>query len=353
VTTSTRTNGRARIVANVRTLRAYATGVQRYTIEVVERLADEVDSIAPSHAAHGILGHVWEQTALPAQLGDRLLWSPGGTGPWRVSHQVVTIHDAAPLDHAGWFDRKFARWYGFLLPRLLANVRSVITVSEFSRRRLAAHVPAAEDRIAVIPLGIGAAFRPASDEEVAAVRQRLRLPPAYSYVLSVGSLQPRKNVARLLEAWSHVRDRVPDTILAVAGVRFDEIFGGAGFERLPRRVLLLGYVDEADLAALYTGARAFAYPSLYEGFGLPPLEAMACGTPVLAADAGSLPEVSGDAAVLVEPRDVDAIGDGLVRVLEDEALRARLRERGFDRAKEYSWDRTAAETGRVLRSALE
>jgi glycosyltransferase involved in cell wall biosynthesis len=343
-------NDRRRIVANVRTLRDYPTGVQRYTTEVVERLADEVDQIAPSRGAHGVLGHVWEQTALPGKLGDRLLWSPGGTGPWRVSRQVVTVHDAAPLDHPEWFDRKFAHWYRFLVPKLLAGVRSVITVSHFSKRRLVAHVPEAEERIAVIPLAKGEAFQPAGEDEVAELRRRLRLPP--SYVLVVGSLQPRKNVARLLDAWDRVRERSPDTILAVAGLRFDEIFGGAGFERLPRRVLLLGYVNDADLPALYSGAHAFVYPSLYEGFGLPPLEAIACGTPVLAANSGSLPEVIGDAGVLVDPRDVDAIADGLTRVIEDETLRARLRASGLERARDFSWERTAAETRRVLRAAL-
>jgi glycosyltransferase involved in cell wall biosynthesis len=337
----------ANVVVNVRTLRAHATGVQRYTQELVARLGRDVEQIAPSRSAHGVLGHLWEQTALPLQVGDRLLWSPGGSGPWSVSHQVVTIHDAAPLDHPEWFDGKFARWYSFLHPRLLARVERVITVSEFSRRRLAEYVPGAEERIAVIPLGKGASFRPLDEDVVRSLRLRLGLPS--SYLLVVSSLQPRKNLPRLLSAWRRVRDRMPeDLILAVCGVRFEEIFGRVGFETLPDRVKLLGWVDDADLPALYAGAHCFVYPSLYEGFGLPPLEAMACGTPVVAANAGSLPEVVGDAAVLVEPKDIDSIARGLVSAVEDEGLRARLREAGFTRAEQFSWDRTAEATRELL-----
>jgi glycosyltransferase involved in cell wall biosynthesis len=335
------------IVVNVRTLRVHATGVQRYTQELVSRIGWDVEQVAPSRPAHGVLGHLWEQTVLPLEVGNRLLWSPGGTGPWSVSRQVVTVHDAAPLDHPEWFDRKFASWYRFLLPRLLRSVRRVITVSDFSRRRLLEYVPGLGDRISVIPLGRSAAFHPVGDEEVEETRRRLGLPR--SYVLVVGSLQPRKNLPRLISAWRRVRDRMPeDLVLAVSGVRFGEVFGHPGFETLPDRVELLGWVDDDDLPALYTGARAFVYPSLYEGFGLPPLEAMACGTPVVVADAGSLPEVVADAALLVEPHDIDSIADGLVRALEDDALRDRLRTAGLARAEEFPWERAASATRAVL-----
>jgi glycosyltransferase involved in cell wall biosynthesis len=335
------------LVVNVRTLRAHPTGVQRYTEELVSRIGRDVEQIAPARAAYGALGHLWEQTVLPLRVGERLLWSPGGSGPWAVSRQVVTIHDAAPLDHPEWFDRKFARWYRFLLPRLLASVRRVITVSDFSRLRLLDYAPGADRRISVIPLGRSAAFRPVGEEDVERVRRRVGLPP--SYLLVVGSLQPRKNIPRLLSAWRRIRDRMPeDLILAVSGMHFEDIFGHAGFETLPARVKLLGWVNDSDLPALYTGARCFVYPSLYEGFGLPPIEAMACGTPVVAANAGSLPEVVGDAALLVDPRDIDSLAEGLARTLEDEALRERLRSAGLARAAEFSWDRTAAATRALL-----
>ena len=341
----------ADIVVNVRTLQLQATGVQRYTAELVSRLAPALDPIAPRVRASGVLGHVWEQTALPLEVGKRLLWSPAGTGPWSLERQVVTIHDAAPLDHPEWFGRRFAHWYRFLQPRLLARARRIITVSNFSRARLAEHVPAALERIFVIPLGKSSDFQPAAEDDVAALRARLRLETPY--LLVVGSLQPRKNLARLLSAWRRVRDEVGDVILALSGVRRDVVFGDAGFDTVPGGVRLLGWVDDADLPALYTGAHAFVYPSLYEGFGLPPLEAMACGTAVVTSNSGSLPEVVGDAAMLVDPWDIDSIADGVRRISTDEALRERLRDAGFSRAKEFSWERAATATSAVLYDALE
>lgn len=339
----------ADIVVNVRTLRARPTGVQRYTREVVSRLAPAIDVVAPSRVGRGVAGHVWEQAVLPLRVRGRLLWSPGGTGPWWLSAQVVTIHDAGPLDHPEWFGARFARWYGFLQPRLLENATGIITVSEFSRRRLVARVPEAADRIRVVPLAVGDEFAPAAPSDVEAVRRRLAL--GARYVLVLGSLQPRKNLARTLEAWGGVRERLPDATLAVAGGRFDELFGGPGLSRVPPGVRLLGYVDEADLPALYTGAEVLLFASLYEGFGLPALEAMASGTPVVAADATSLPEVVGDAALLVDPEDARAIGVAVTSVLEDEALRRRLRTAGLERARGFSWDRTAAATREVLLEA--
>jgi glycosyltransferase involved in cell wall biosynthesis len=341
---------RAPIIVNVRNLRVHGTGVQRYTEELVSRLRDDVEEVAPGRAVYGLAGHLWEQTALSVRLGGRLLWSPANTGPWWIRRQVVTIHDAGPLDAPEWYGNKFAHWYRFLLPRLLATAQRVITVSEFSRARLAAHVPAAEERIVAIPNGIGPEFRPVPDGEVARLHRRYRLPA--EYVLAVSTLEPRKNLARLVEAWERVRARQPDALLAIAGGRFDDIFGGTGFGRLPRGVLLLGYVDAADVPALYAGARAFVHPSLYEGFGFTVLESMACGTPVVAARAGALPEVVAGAGVLVDPADVDSIEDGVVRVLEDEELRGRLRAAGFARAEGFSWERTAEATRAVLLEAV-
>jgi glycosyltransferase involved in cell wall biosynthesis len=335
------------IVVNVRTLRTHATGVQRYTQEVVSRLRDDVEPIAPGGAVHGMQGHLWEQTVLPARLGGRLLWSPANTGPWWVDRQVVTVHDAAPLDHPEWFASKFARWYGFVLPRLLSSARRIITVSEFSRVRLVDHAAAVATRIDVIPLGIGHEFRPVDDSAVAELRRRRRLPD--DYVLAVGSLQPRKNLARLLVAWERLRPRFPDTLLVVAGARFDDIFGSAGFDRLPRRVLLLGYVDDAELPALYTGARALVHPSLYEGFGLPLLEAMACGTPVVTSAGSAMAELADGAAELVDPRDPASIAEGIERAI---ARRDELRTAGFERARAFTWDAAADATAAVYQELV-
>jgi alpha-1,3-rhamnosyl/mannosyltransferase len=234
---------------------------------------------------------------------------------------------------------------------LLGTARRIATVSEFSRRRLLAYVPEAEPRLRVTPLAAGPEFRPASADAVADARHRLGLPSGY--VLAVGTLQPRKNIARLLDAWAALGERTDGLTLAVAGARSNPIFAPTELPALPPRTVLLGYVDDPDLPALYTGARAFVFPSLYEGFGLPVLEAMACGAPVIAANAGAPADLLADGAgVLVDPLDTRSIATGLAAVLEDDARRERLRAAGFERAATFSWERTAAETRELLRDAL-
>ena len=188
----------------------------------------------------------------------------------------------------------------------------------------------------MIPNGVDARFAPPSADAVSAVRQKFQLPGPY--VLSLGSIEPRKNLSTLLAAWPRVADRRPELTLALAGAA-NKIYGHIGVDpaTLPR-VKLLGYVDDADLPALYGAAEAFVFPSVYEGFGLPPLEAMACGTAVVCSDATALPEVVGDAALLTDPRDADAIADAVVTVTDDPALRRSLADRGRARAAKFSWD---------------
>lgn len=340
-----------RLLINARTLTAELTGVQRYASELVARLPAElegwaVERAAPERPLDGVRGHAWEQFALPGRTRGALLWSPGNTGPLAVRRQVVTIHDAATLDHPEWFDRRFAAWYGWLLPRLGRGARAVLTVSEFSRRRLIAHgIP--EERISVVPPAADARFRPIPPDETAALRARLDLPERY--VLCVASLEPRKNLGGLFRAWSAAS--LPEDVRLVVAGGAGKVFRDLGFEEAPRGVQLLGRVPDTDLPALYSGALAFAFPSLYEGFGLPPLEAMACGTPVVTAEAASLPEVVGNAAITADPHDVGGLARALERVVADEALRREMRVRGLLRARRFSWEEAARRTAAVLRAA--
>ncbi|MBC7323609.1 MAG: glycosyltransferase family 4 protein, partial [Acetomicrobium sp.] len=167
------------------------------------------------------------------------------------------------------------------------------------------------------------------------------------------TIEPRKNLQRLLEAWSVVCSNLPqDVWLVVAGAKGkDIIFKNTSLKKLPPRVYMPGHVPDEHLPALYSGAIALVYVSLYEGFGLPPLEAMACGTPVLISNVTSLPEVVGDAALMVDPYDVDAIAEGIKRLVEDDNLRKELSQKGLARAKLFSWDRTAEVTWSVLKEA--
>src|SRR5215469_16436856 len=175
---------------NARTLGSGITGVQRYLLGLLPHMPSRLNSVQPAQALQGIKGHIWEQVYLPTQLQRRLLWSPGNTGPLTVSRQVLTVHDAASLDHPEWFERKFALWYGALLPRLVRKVRAIITVSDFSRERILRLTGVAPERVHVIFNGLDRRFRPPDLKRVKQVRAEFDL--TSPYILFVGSLEPRK-----------------------------------------------------------------------------------------------------------------------------------------------------------------
>lgn len=349
------------IAVNARFVRQPLTGVQRYGLELCRRLA-QVRLIAPAPPlgayrelegrqmmvrGPAIPGHAWEQAVLPRCLRRRqLLWSPGGSGPLCVARQVLTIHDVAPLEHPEWYGRRYAQWYRVLLPLLARRVRHVLTPSQFSRDRIVRVLRVPPERVTVTPLGVDPRFRPRDPAEVATRLAELgvRTP----FLLAVSAVSERKNFRRLFAAWRRAAGSLSDLNLVVVGQTGLRYAGSGGRFSLPERTRAFERVSDEDLVTLYTGALAFVYPSLYEGFGLPILEAMACGTPVLTSRTSSMPEVAGDAALLVDPYDVEAIGRGLRRIVEDERMRLTLRARGLDHVRPYSYDRTAALTRYVL-----
>jgi glycosyltransferase involved in cell wall biosynthesis len=337
------------ILMNVRSQNAPLTGVQRYVQEMCGQLKERVRRVAPRRALLGIAGHLWEQSILPGMVNDDLLWSPANTGPLRVANQVVTIHDVATLDHPEWFSAKFAHWYKWLTPRLVNRVRCVITVSNFSKTRLLETTGVDESRIVVIPNGVNQRFFPRTGAEIDSVVRRLGVPTS-RYLLSLGSIEPRKNIARLLTAWSRCQDQLDDGIsLVVAGARgMSHIFHDVAMADAPERVHFIGFVPDDCLPALYSGAIALVYPSVYEGFGLPVAEAMAAGSVAIVSDCTALPEVVGGAGVTIDPFDVEELAHALVTICRDEALRNNLREQAIRESARFSWERAAQLTLAVL-----
>jgi glycosyltransferase involved in cell wall biosynthesis len=333
------------IVCNTRILNAPRTGVGRYTTELLKRMP-AMRTVRPSALLKTFVGHAWEQAVLPFHARGNLLWSPGGTGPIGVRDQVITVHDIAPLEYPEGYSPAFRQWYEFLWRRLLPRVRAIITVSEFNKRRLVERLNLAPDSIHVTHLGVDHSyFFPRGADEVAAVRRRHGLPE--KFVLFVGSLSARKNIRRLIEAWRDTRDA--DAHLVLAGGVGSIGLAGGDLPDVPPRTIVIGRVDDDDLPALFTAATLFVYPSVYEGFGLPPLEAMACGTPCLVSDVTSIPEVAGPAARQVDACDVPALARALDDLLADASLLARMREGGLNHVKRFTWDATALRTNEILR----
>lgn len=303
------------------------------------------------------LGVLWQQLQLPRRLsrGDvDLFWSPLQTLPLasRVP-AVVTVHDLTALLLPETHSAR-VRWS--LLPflgRSLDRARAIVADSEATASDLRFHFPETADRLRVVYPGVDPAFTPAAPDDVKLIRNELGFPDGY--LLFVGTLEPRKNVPALLDAWETLRREDPATPPLV-------LAGGAGWHggSLPRRLAALaphgvhhlGRVSDSQLVRLMRGATVFVYPSLYEGFGLPPLEAMACGVPVVTSDAASLPEVVGDAGVTVEPNRPEALAAALHELLADPQRAAELGRRGGARAARFTWERAAAELEAVFFDVL-
>ncbi len=371
-----------RVAIDLRALVPLATGIGVYTRSLTLALAARgsfrflgVAHRAPRGAAElaaaGVeiehqpapLGVAWQQLVLPRRLrrGDvDLFWSPLLSLPLHCPvPAVTTVHDLTvllmPEAH-----RAKVRWS--LLPFLRASLdtaRRVVVPSRATADDLAFHYPASAAKVRVIYNGVDAEFRPAAAAEIAATRERLAAPRGY--ILYAGTLEPRKNVGALLDAWEYLAaDDADFPPLVLAGPY------GWGSRALERRIaklaattaagrsrlLALGHLDRAELVRLFQAASLFAYPSLYEGFGLPAAEALACGVPVVGLAISSLPEVVGDAGLLVEPGDPQALAAALARLTADPGLAAELAGRAVAQAAGFRWDHAAAEMEDVFLDAL-
>jgi glycosyltransferase involved in cell wall biosynthesis len=292
-----------------------------------------------------------EQLALPRlarQLRLDLLHSPYYIKPYLglPCPSLVTIYDLLGLRFPDTLSRQGRLLYRLMMGLAVRSSSSIITISNSARDDLHFSYGLPRERITVTPLAAERAFRPQPAEAVAALRAKYGLPERY--VLYLGSNKPHKNLERLVRAWERlVSESQPEATLLIAGhydPRYPQARAMVAERGLEASVRFMPNVAEAELPALYSGALIFVFPSYYEGFGLPPLEAMACGAPVLCAYASSLPEVVGNAALTVDPYSFIEIAEGLRKLLGNPPLRRRLSEQGLARARSFSWRRTAMAT---------
>jgi glycosyltransferase involved in cell wall biosynthesis len=360
------------VVVNGRFLTRRVTGVERHGREILRCIGNSYRVEGSGRALNGVTGHAWEQFILPRKLNPgSVLWSPANTGPLTVRGQALTIHDLSPLEHPEWFRRNFALWYRLFLPILVQRVRIVFVPSEYVKRKITRRF--GMENVFVTPNGVDhSVFHPGAKQST------YDLPACY--VLFVGSIEPRKNLVTLLQAWQKIKDDFKETWLIVAGTG-GRVFRPVDLSQEIERVRFLGYVGEEALPGLYTSASLFVLPSFDEGFGLPVLEAMACGTPVIVSDGGALPETVADAGLIFklvchsEPfdvaqdkvreeslsaeervtctpqhgqrphpgpqHDITGLANAMKQCLSDKSLRISLREKGLARAGSFSWHKTA------------
>ncbi|GIK75402.1 MAG: glycosyl transferase family 1 [Chloroflexota bacterium] len=368
-------------ILDVRTATSHFPGIGRYVASLVRALAEQLHpeerlmllgypaqagqfSVDP-HAGIVLLPceatpfTLQQQWRIPSLLRRQvrtetasLYHSPYYLMPYRPGlPAVLTFYDLIPLRFPSYVSRRARLLFRFAVQMALRTARHVIAISEASRRDLLTKFSISPEQVTAIPLAPDLRFRPQTKADIERLRACYSLPE--SFLLYVGSNKPHKNLVHLVDACATLPASAPPLLIAGPwDPRYPEAIQRVQALGLEERVRFLGVVDDADLPMLYSAALAFVFPSHYEGFGLPVLEAMACGAPVACSNVSSLPEVVGEAALLFDPTDRQALVDAMGRLIEDAALRQTLRERGLSRASSFSWQRNAFDTLSIYRRLL-
>ncbi|MGI9543363.1 MAG: glycosyltransferase family 4 protein [Cyclobacteriaceae bacterium] len=332
------------------------TGVQRFAFEICKvlkaRLENRVEFVAPHCEINRemaaaldvkrvgrLTGQGWEQIGLVRYLHSEydhkpLLLNLGSTSPYFYKNKITTLHDIAYTVNPKWFSWKFTAWYKFLIPRLLKTSRKVITVSEFSKDQISDYYGVPKSKIEVVYNAVSDVFTPS---------QSTYVDQAQPYFLTVCSLSPRKNLKRTLEAFELVRTTRPEVKLIVVGDQRLKPFAKYDLTELLQapNVVVKGYVSDQEMVNLYGKASGFIFTSLYEGFGIPPLEAAAMGCPCVASNVTAMPEVLGDSVCYCDPTSVEDIALAMQKLLEDPKYRRDLIDRGYQNLKRFDWEQSA------------
>ncbi len=338
------------LIINARFLTQNVTGVQRFAIEISKQInklyGDNIQFVSPKNIIHKDLakelnvkvignktGHFWEQLDLPKYLkqnGSPLLLNLANTAPLFYKNKIVTVHDIAYERFPQTFDWKFRLFYKLLIPNIIKRSKHTITVSEFSKSEIIEFYGTNKDDISVVYNSVSDIFKNVEDKK------------NDKYILAVSSLNYQKNFHSLIKAFNLLGNQ--DIRLYLAGSinkNFASLELIKDIEMNPN-IIFKGRVDDEELISLYSNALAFVYPSLYEGFGIPPLEAQSCGTPVICSNAASLPEVGGtDSVLYIDPYDVNDIKEKIETLINDEAVQKELIEKGFENIKRFSWEESA------------
>lgn len=338
-------------VVNGRFLSQKPTGIHRYAFEICNQLVEfGVDfyvavpkKINSDYKVNfktvpcgSLNGHLWEQISLPKYLkkhGSPLLLSLSGCGPLNYSNQIITIHDVSHERHPEWFSKNYCRFYGYMMPRIGKKSHAVITVSEFSKKEIVEVFNLPFEKINVINCSIPSYHKLKEDEIEERDDSRER------YIVSVSSMDPRKNFIRLVEAFNKIEDK--SVKLYIIGMQFKAFNTPDMAKLIQDNVILTGYLDDESLQKMYRGALFSVYPSLYEGFGIPPLESMSYGCPVIASDIPALREISGDAAMFVDPLDIADMSLKMDSLICNDELRREFSQKGREQVKKYSWTKSA------------
>jgi len=291
-------------------------------------------------------GNLWEQIDLPLYLNGGFLFSPANSGPVIYRKQAITFHDASvfamPNAYSFWFRLK----YKLLFTSLARLAKIIFTDSKFSQSELSRHLKQDPEKFKVIHLAGDHIDRIQADTKILNKNNLLR----DEYIFMMGSQSPHKNLAAVRTALEFINS---DIKVVLAGEPYQKIFNREIAREAAKNIIALGYITDEELKALYLNALCFIFPSYYEGFGLPILEAMHCGCPVLCAQTASLPEVAGEAALFFDPMDARAIAHTINRIILDLQLRNDLTQKGFQRAKEFDWQTTASQTLDILLTAIK